>query len=329
MKSLCLHCLAVVAAAVVAGSGALAAPAAKQGGGVRRLSPPVEQRSLETLEPAPAALHVGPDRVVMVPAGKGIGVVAPFHGAGATREAVFGKLTDGQRLPVAPDAPGRPWRGLDEVGNKILLLDGEDLTMLEADAKTLKEVTRRTIPRDLLRPARDPRGEPTGPVTAALRQKFKAAFLATPPPRITGMARLPEGWAGDAKKRRYALATRVPGFPLLTMACDLEEPSSCSIERQCHLEGAADLAPQHVTGVAVSAADKTILIGDDGRQRVVGFTFHSCYDVARRQEWALPEKLKTLSSLAVDGAGRLWIGTAQADDYLNASLFFWAPDDWR
>jgi hypothetical protein len=326
MKAVWTICWLVAPA--LAGWAAAATAAGAASPKPRALPAAVEERSLVTLEPSPMALMATQKRVVMVPADKGIGVEQPFKGPGASRVLTFGELTDGKRLPIAPDAAGRPWRGIDEVGNKLVLLDGEDLTMLEADGATMKEVTRRTVPRDLLRPARDPRGEPSSVSINALRARFKTAFLATPAPRITGMAPLPDAWLG-ADKRRYLLATRVKDFPLLLMACDREDPSSCAIERRCNLEGGGDLAAEHVTGIAVSEPGRTVLIGDDAHGRIVEFRFNSCYDVPRRGELRLPERLKRLTTLAVDGAGRLWVATAQADDYLNASVYFWAPAAWR
>ncbi len=323
-KSL-LAILGSAASAALAGAGPATDP-------VRELAFPEARASLETLHRSVAAVGRFGDRIIALAPGKASALVTPFDAAGATREAVFGKIEAGERREVVKGALGPlDWRAVDLVGNKALLFDGQGLTFVEADAATLAEVARRSVPWDTVRPPRDRGGEATAWETKDLRVRFARAVQATPGVKVIGLARIPAGWRG--KVRGYFALTRLKGYPLLELECsdDDEMPSSCVVARACNVDGLGDVSPKDLFGAAAVERDgqKLILVGDASRQRIVALKYDTCFHVARaRPEWVIPAKIKDAATFSVDADGALWVGARAPDDYLNASLYFWAKGDW-
>lgn len=301
----------------------------KRGDSLKSLPFPDEIHSAELLSRSVMALYQDGGKLVAMPDSKGFAMVAAFDVKGTTRDKVFGAITDMQRLVVLKEEVAVPdWRGIDLVDDRALFFDGKQFAWSEADPKTMNELLRRSIPWDMLRPPRDSRGEPTTPEIQALRTTFKKAWSQTLGLKAAGVARIPSKWVGVGPKRAYAVALRVKGFPLALMECDTAEPSSCQLIRQCYLEGASDLSPDAVTGIAVSVKRKMLFIGDSKNRLIHGFRFDSCYNVPRVQRMAIPVQFKTLTNLFIDRDDRLWASTAAADDFLNASVYYWAPDVW-
>lgn len=303
------------------------APRAAASGAPKLLPFPETVQALETLSRGVTAVAVESGRLIIMPREGGYAITTPFHPDGKTREDVFGKLTDSQRLEVAKDAGPFNWTGIVAGTDRVLLLDGESLALFETDPKNLKEIVRRTLPWDMIAPPADRGGEPTKLETASFRTRFKHAFQATNGVKLSGIAPLPDGWR-TSKKRQYLAISRIKGFPLLLLECDKAEASSCVVARQCYLEGASDLLADSLTGIAVSEARRLVYIGDRKNMRVAAFKFHSCIHVTRRSDIALPARLKTLTNLAIDADDRLFVTTEIPDDYHNASLFFWPKAAW-
>lgn len=315
-------------AAVLLGAALLrAAPSA-----VRELDFPSERASLETLQRSIAAAGRFGERVLALSPGKAVASVTPFVAAGQTREAVFGKVSDSERHEIFKTDPfGIDWRAVDIVGNKALLFDGRGMAFVEADAETLAEVARRSVPWDMARPPRDRGGEATGWETKAFRERLARAVQATAGVKVVGLARFPEGWRG--KGRGYFAVTRIKGFPLLEMECSEaeESPSACVVARACNVDGLADVRLDDIVGAAAIEyhGQRLILLGDASRKAIVSLKYESCLHVVRsKTEWLLPARLKEVTNFSVDEAGRLWVSTAAPDDYLNASLYFWDKDAW-
>lgn len=292
-----------------------------------------EERTLETLSRGLAAVGVAAGQFVALSSESGAerqAIVGTFDPSGKTRVATFGKLTDQTRREIFKDGEvpyQLDWRAVDLTTTRPLFLDGESLTLHEADPKTFASIMRRSIPWDLAKPPRDTGGEPTTPETELLRGQFKAAFRATLGVKAAGMAPVPPSW-GSAKKRNYLMALRVKGFPLALVECDPDESSSCILTRHCRVEGAGDLAPEAIAGVGVRAKDRVVVLGDAKGHRLVYFKFHSCLHVSRRGERGIPGEIKDLSNVMVDADARLWLTTKRPDDYQNASLFYWPAGAW-
>ena len=303
-------------------------PAPPSGRTVRELAAPTEATSLETATLAVTGLGVFNSRLLILPSrNPGVVIDASFQAGKTTRLETFGPLSSQQRRTVAKDPADWDLVGADLLASRLLLLEGITSTLIEAEPNSGKELLRRTVPWDLIKPPADRGGEATQPETAALRQAFKRAWLATTGLHIVGMARMPAAWQPGTKVH-YLLATRVKGFPLVQMGCDAAEPSSCMIERQCHLEGAGDLQTDDITGLGIVAAERLVIVGERRQKRLASFHYTSCYHVPRVATYALPAQLKTLTNVTVDASGRLWLTTAQPDDYLNASVYFWSKGTW-
>lgn len=301
---------------------------------VTELAFPAERASLETITRAASVVGRFDGQVIVLSDDKSFAVVAAFDEAGASREAVFGKLTDQARRPLGKSVGPEPaWRAVDVVGNKALLFDGAALSFVEVDSETLAEVGHRSVPWDQLRPPRDRGGEAPGWETAALRARFQKALQATPGAKVAGLARIPAAWRGKgASGRGYFATTRIKGFPLLELECGNEEsPSACFLSRACNVENFGDIVSDDIVGAGTleRGGERLVLIGDASRRRIVGLDYKSCFHVPRsKREWIVPAKVKSLTTFAVDAGGILWVGSHLPDDYLNASVYFWAPGSW-
>ena len=241
---------------------------------------------------------------------------------------MFGELNNQSRRYLSPATDSLDLVAADWGKDRILLFDGTSVTIHEIATADFKEVTRRSMPWDLIKPPADRGGEPTRAETAALRARFKIQWLKVPGRKLVGVAPLPLALS-KGRHHVYLAATKVAGFPLVEIACgDAEAPSACMITRHCSLDGATELTPSNIAGIAVSEARRMVLVGDARRQLLVGFRYDSCMQVAKVKEYKLPAKLKTVSNLFVDKKDRLWVTTRSPDDYRNASVFFWPPDAW-
>ncbi len=346
--------LAIMGAGLAACSvwtGAVAA--ATRAAAVPLAFPPAAQ-ALGPIERVISALGMVGDQLILLPQDKSFAVLAKLPaGTLAAEVPVLTADLGGPpmvRTPpltaasfgqgVAPDGSyrkgeagafkGADWRGMAVTadGERALLLDGFEVVLHEASPQAMQWVLSRTPPWDRIRPPRDRGGEATSGETAELRAAFKRAFLATPGLKAAGIAPLPAAWNERKGVTSYLLALRVAKFPLVLMECSVSEPSACQIVRQCLLEGAQDLAPEAVTGIAVSAARRLVLIGDGKGRRLVGFKFTSCLHVARERDYALPKQLKELTNIVVDTRDRLWVTTGRPDDYLKASVYVWPKALW-
>lgn len=302
-------------------------PALAGVGPARQLPFPEPTQALETLSRSVSAVGVDGDRLVVMPREGAYAIVTPFRPGATTREGVFGKITDSLRQEIGKDDGPFGWAGVYFPAGRVMFLDGLNLALIEADAKTFKEIVRRSIPWDMIAPPRDRGGEATGPETSALRATFRRAFQATPGQKFAGMAPLPDSWK-TGKKKQYLAATRIKGFPLVLVECEADEASSCVVARQCYLEGASDLPADQIAGIAINEAKRQVLIGDRKAMKLLGFKFHSCYHVTRRGDLQIPDKIRTLTNIAIDKDERLFLTTEIPDDYHNGSLFFWPKAAW-
>jgi hypothetical protein len=308
----------------------------------RELPMPPEHRTLLTLAPDVGVAARDGARLIVLPRRELWGSTAAFDPTGATREAVFGKVSAMSRQKIyEAETSDHVWVGVDagaNGGKSLLLLDGNNFILFQSDPANWKEVLRRTVAWDRALPPRDRGGEATTPETAEMRALLLKQWKGTAGQKIAGMAVLPASWdAGSAKSRVYAVATRVAGFPLLLMECDLEDPSSCKVTRACPLgQGEAGSAggaplPGSVAGVAVDTAspkERRLLVGDKDAHRIVAYHFASCLGSRRVATYALPPKLKELTNVTTDADGGLWVTTRAADDYLNASVYWWPKGEW-
>lgn len=294
---------------------------------------PSEKQSLETIETYLSAVWSDGTRIVGVAGGRNTVLDFAFKPDAATRDLVFGKMTDQVRKPLFDKGQVVDWRGIIDdasTGTAKLLLLGGDFSIGEVDPVGLREIQRRSVPWDLVKPAADSRGEPTAPETAAMRALIKKRWLVTEEPRVVGITPVPAAWQGKKKDaRRFFVATRVRDFPLLELSCRTDEASACVVDRACNLEGAVGLAPESIRGVATSAGSRTLVLGDAVGHRLLFFRYDSCFHVQRTKgEVPLPRKMRRLVNFFVDRDERLYLLADGKDDYLNASLYFWSKNAW-
>jgi hypothetical protein len=298
------------------------------GAEIKNLSEPPEQQSLESIAPNLSGLFVGQDVLLLVPDSQSFFVTAPYRPDATSHVQMFGDLNNQSRRYLPAGADDVDLVAAEWSKDRILLFDGTAATVHEIATVDFKEVTKRSMPWDLIKPPADRGGEPTRVETAALRSRFKMQWLKTLGRKLAGVAPLPLSLS-KGRHHVYLAATRIAGFPLVEITCgDGEAPSACMITRQCSLDGASGLTASSISGIAVSEARRMVLIGDALRQKLVGFRYDSCLQVAKVKDYKLPPKLKTVSNLFIDKKDRLWVTTRSPDDYRNANVFFWAPASW-
>lgn len=235
------------------------------------------------------------------------------------------EIPPGERITFDKRVPSGHWRGLIPVGKeRLLFLDGAGGSLMAVEGKAMKFLSHRQIIVDLIRPAGDSRGEPTARETAAMRKRFTKHFLAAQGSGLvfTGIVPLPRKW-GNKDGAKFLLATRVTGFPVVTMRCNENDVTQCQLERACDLGGWRPKDAVDVAGLAYSEKSDEILIADRRDHSLRVFQASSCAHSPYRGDLRLPEKLKSPTNIAVDDDGRLWVTTERPDDYRNGSVFMW------
>jgi hypothetical protein len=295
----------------------------------RELPFPEEGASVETVERNVSGVARAVDSVFIFPKNPALLLRASFAVDGKDREARFGKLEAQERLAVS-GVDGASWRGLDRVEGRFVLFDGGRLSVVELDEKSFKTIVERSIPWDLIRPPADRGGEATRSEIAEAQAAFKRRLLAAPPPKLAGIARVPDSWKIAKSKGMgnvYLAATRIEGFPLLQLECRSDEASQCLIARFCKLGTPLGIPPEGVAGIGLDEKRRLVVFGDTTQHGFVAYEWRSCYHLPRaKAAWRLPGKVKSLAGFSIDADGRLWVASDAADDYLNASVYLW--DRW-
>lgn len=209
----------------------------------------------------------------------------------------------------------------------IFLIDGRfDLGVF--DAKNTP-ISKRSIILDLLRPAPDSRGEPTNLETSRFRAKLMRNYRTFKPKEIiiTGVVPLPKTWH-DKDRSQYLVATKISDFTVMTMKCDQKDLGYCAIKRGCFISSRLRIDPRDVTGIAISEARRLLLLGDRKSNRILSYSFRSCFQIKQVGVTYLPDELEEISNLLVDQNDRLWVSTKKKDSRLNSSVFAWESRDW-
>ena len=228
----------------------------------------------------------------------------------------------------------------------------------QGSARQLELRLVRPINLNTVRPAADQRGEPSALEVERTRKALHYQFLKDGPVRFTGIAPWPRAWSKDIVGRTggagklYALAGSMQGFELTILQCPnpsegtlsgsklsglmlsesklsgsvppepLSEP--CNVVRQCFLENSPSQLFRSISGIAISPKRRLIILGDSQGHRLLFVRYHSCFHMPVVRTVALPSELKSLTNIAIDHEDNLWVSTAKADDYHNASLFRWS-----
>lgn len=251
-------------------------------------------------------------------------IQVPFS-PGKTREGTFGKITASKRIDIKPQFQQEGWRGVHVLEHFVLFFDGKSLGVLEAKKEKMVPIIRRSIAQDLIKPPADRGGEAPEFETIALRKKFNKNFrLATTMP-FSGWTY----WRQTKTRQQYLVSSRVPGFPLMQLDCDLSEGSSCLLARQCWLPLPKGVDAQGISGLTYVKKNKLLMIGDAKKHRLLKFKVNSCGSIRYLGELPLPAKVNLLTNLFVDEDENLWVTTFKPDNYHNASLYFWPKADWN
>lgn len=288
---------------------------------------PDYDHSLTTLEPSISGLIRLPDSLVLFVTDKNMYIVTPFKKDAKSRDERFGKLTDSTRKNFSGSFRGLAGTFQD---GRLLMLDGMNLAMGELEMKSFTEIAWRSLPWDMIKPAKDRGGEASTPETNEFRAQFKKQIQNVEQPRIVGFSPLPSSWHKEAgTKTNYIVATKTKKALLGIISCSSQDASSCYFARGCNVEGAGGITPESIAGIAVSQKRGLLFMGDRKQNKLIAFKFHSCFHITREFEINLPAKIMNLSNILIDDEDQLWMTTERPDNYNNASLFYWASEDWK
>jgi len=249
----------------------------------------------------------------------------------------FGSLhtpTDkSERMPFPENESEKRIRGIVPLGPIWFFLDAgrRQFALWQHEQKVWLRSS--DIVLDLVRPPRDPRGEPTRSEVADLRRGFTRSFAKVQLDNnelFGGLAAIPPFW-NDRDGSQFLLLIRVPGTPLMTVRCNGRNMNSCQAMRACFVHGLPSHLVEELYGLAVDPVRKELLIGSPGEQRIMRFKAPSCYHIAHLKDSddiGLPEQLKDLSSLFVDSDRNLWLTTLRPDLYKSGTLFRFNAADW-
>lgn len=248
----------------------------------------------------------------------------PFRPGEATREARFGAFHESLHLNWPPElADAKPGALVAYGDDNLLLFDDQELSITQITTAP-GFLVKRALIWDMIRPAADAKGEPTTVEVVKTRAQFKAAFQRSKT-RLTGIAQIPDKWMGLKNEVAFLGSTEIPGFPLVVLTCLKENPTQCTIDRNCFLEGTFS---KESRGIAVLPEQRSIFVGDASTHRILAYKFHSCFNVTANGEMILPAKIKGISNIFVDKDERLWVTSSAPDDYDNASIYMWNKNDW-
>jgi hypothetical protein len=261
-------------------------------------------------------------------------IVGPYQPAAEDPRKAFGRgdedTAEGTRVKFPKGLSASFWRGVFELDGKWFFLDSYRRRLLVREKLDGEWRLPRDLVLDLIRPPADDRGPPIWQEVASLRQRFAAALKANQdnPEIFSDVAILPQKWRASFGGSQLLVASRLPGFPLVTLQCRSQGAGYCQFHRQCFLSPKDSLAAVDTAGIAVSAARKQILIGDYKRHRILVYRLGSCFHLPHVTTIRLPKKIGPLTALHVDQDDRLWVTTKDPDPYRNASVYVWLPADW-
>lgn len=257
-----------------------------------------------------------------------------FDAAAADSRKAFdvGKndLSQSERIPFGEKVGVGVWTAGLMDGPRTIWFDGKRMRAIVFDPEAGPSAFVQTMVIDKIRPFPDPRGEPTRHEVAITRDKFIKGFRLRIDREIVGagMARVPVQWP-SAGSHPFLMATRIPGFPLVTVRCPKDHPGYCEVDRQCFLAGGPNLDKTELAGLGLSQKGRRIILGDAKGHRLLIYRFQSCYHVPFEREITLPKEVKEIRNVMIDSDDRIWLSTRFSDDFHNASVFVWEASAWK
>lgn len=218
---------------------------------------------------------------------------------------------------------GRRIRGIERDRDALLFLDSAKLQVLayqEADKRWQRP---KDLILDLVKPARDAKGEATRKEQAALIARLRSALSKVKgrTDLIGGMTTVPPAWK-DGDGSRFLLWLRLPEAALLTVKCG----EACVAQRSCFIKGLSESERRAVSGIARDG--DRVLLGLPSEGKVLQLTGRSCFSLKASPAFRIPPRIKAMTNLFVDEGRNLWMTSAIPDDFTSASLFVWGPETW-
>lgn len=217
-------------------------------------------------------------------------------------------------------------RGIERDKDTLIFLDSEKLQLLSYKESEKKWLRPKDIVLDLVKPARDARGEATRKEQTALISRLRAALSKVKGQKdiIAGMASIPPSWK-DRDGSLFLLWLRIPEAPLLTLKCT--DGEACVAQRSCFVKG---LSPNEIKQVSGIARDgDRILLGLPEQGKVMELKGRNCFSQKAATAFRIPPRIKAMTNIFVDESRNLWMTTAIPDDYTSATLFVWAKNNWE
>ncbi|MFW7379523.1 MAG: hypothetical protein ACOH5I_11990 [Oligoflexus sp.] len=274
------------------------------------------------------------DRIWLLPKFGGFLIESRYNASAKDSEAAFymqGRDTaQSWRHHLPEEVSDSFWRGIIRLDEYLMVFDPYRRRFLTFNAEKKEWGVARDLVLDLLSPPADRRGLPPQRETQNLRARFLQSYkkMAKQPEIFTDVAVLPESWRKHIGNSQMIVASRIPGFSIIGMKCDLGGMGYCQFQQSCFVEPESKLHAPGLTGVAVSEKRKQILVGDFIKQEINIFHFETCYHIRYLHTLRLPPQLKAITAIDVDAEDNLWISTEEPDPYKNASVYRWSAKNW-
>lgn len=274
------------------------------------------------------------NRIWLLPKFGGFLIESHYNPSGIDSEEAFymkGRDTAKSERHHLPDNISDSfWRGIFRIDDKLVILDSfrQRFISFSPENKTWGPV--RDLVLDLLKPAADSRGQAPLRETQEYQARFRKTYskIKGQAEVFTDTAIIPEGWRSSFAGSQVLLVSRLPGFSLIGLKCDLSGMGYCQFQRGCFIETSSSIDPESLSGIAISKKRRQILIGDYRKQQIYLFRYDSCFHIEHVGALKLPPQLNALTAIDIDADDNLWISTEEPDPYLNASIYRWKPDAW-
>lgn len=160
---------------------------------------------------------------------------------------------------------------------------------------------------DLLKPAKDPRGEAPQKEVLELRKSFLKGYLQARSPKATSIKKLPKTWFANSKPS-FLMTTRIHKFPFVIMECSEQNKTQCQIIRSCFLNKNKPLKKDfYFRGLTLLRKSNKFLVLDINTRKILIFKWTSCYNISLEREFNVTTDLKELNDMAYEASGKVWI----------------------
>lgn len=290
-----------------------------------RLPRPEKANSYEMIERSPQAFGLLDKYFLLLLRDQSVVVQTAYIKNDGSSTVLESSLTASRRVRIPSLVKSTDWIAGLPFGARNILIDGTQLSVTTLSDKN--EIIRSDgIVWDLLKPASDPRGEPTRWEIASTRSEVSRLIKAKSGRKLSGVARLPPEWKGG-KEGRFLLATNLDGYPLMQMDCQNDIGVSCMIVRSCEME--SPIGSDDVRGIAPVPGRSAFLVGDYKKNALTLFKYSSCFQITKGATFYLPDQFKKLGSFGISQSGELWVVTLSPDDYTNGSVHVWPSSVWH